>query len=153
MGVAGSFHGWTVADYCTRTDIENRLTANGILYVADRDGGGTASETELGKYIDPSLSYATNLIDGFLDGTYVFQAGIGNGWLKDRAIDIAAAKCVEVGGQTLPDAMKEARDFSLSLLMKVMTGAMRVPGLSIPAPINAPWPRRTPVVINPKVRW
>lgn len=137
-------------DYCSRTDIENRLTANGVLYVADRDGTGTASESELSKYIDPSISYATNLIEGYLSKTYTYSAGVGNAWLKDRAIDIAAAKCVEVGGQVLPPAMLEARDFSIALLRDVANGTIVVPGLPLPTPMNAPWPSQTVKVLNPR---
>jgi hypothetical protein len=139
-----------MADYCSLTDIENRLTANGIVFVADRDITGSASETELTKYIDPSIVYATNLIEGFLVRKYPFGAGVGNAWLKDRAIDIAAAQCVEVGGQALPEPMKAAREFSLGLLKDVQAGQMDVPGLPLPAPMNARYVTKTVQVLNPE---
>lgn len=142
-----------MSEYCERSDIENRLTATGLLYVADRDLSGTASETELSKHIDPSIVYAGNLIDGYLATNYDYRTGIGNPWLKDRAIDLAAAKCVEVGGQNLPQAMKDARDYTISLLEKVQGGNMLVPNLAQPSPANTPWPSRTVKILNPKVRW
>lgn len=140
-------------EYCSQTDITNRLTAAGVLYVADRDLSGTASGSELSAYIDPSIAYAGNLIDGYLSNTYTFRGGVGNAWLKDRAIDIAAAKCIEVGGGQIPPAMMAARDLSIELLKQVMSGAIRVPGLTELTPINAAWASRTPKVLNPRKSW
>lgn len=143
-----------MAEYCTFTDVENRLTAQGILYVADRDNSGSASGTEETKYITPSIQYAGNLIDGYLAKQFGgdLPRGDGNQWLRDRAIDIAAAQCVLVGGGKIPEDMAAAMKLSIEMLKQVASGDMRVPGLEYPSPINAKWITRTPAIANPVPR-
>jgi len=143
-----------MAEYCTFTDVENRLTSQGVLYVADRDNTGTASGEEQTKYITPSIQYAGNLIDGYLAkqfGMNLPRDG-ANQWLRDRAIDIAAAKAAEVGGGKMTESMKDSMQYSISLLVQVADGGLRVPGLAYPTPANAPWITRTPHVVNPQPR-
>lgn len=143
-----------MAEYCTFTDVENRLTAQGVLYVADRDNTGTASSEEQTKYITPSIQYAGNLIDGYLAkqfGNNLPRDG-ANQWLRDRAIDIASAKATEVGGGQMTPSLKESMQYSISLLVQVADGQLRVPGLAYPTPSNAPWITRTPQVVNPTPR-
>lgn len=138
-----------MTEYCSRSDVQNRLTPSGIAFVADQDQSGTADESELLAYIDTAISYAGNQIDGYLSKGYVYRSGAGNAWLKDRAIDIAAAKAVEVGGGSVPPAIASARDYSIKLLEMVKDGQMRVPGLAELAPMNSRWISRTPKVRNP----
>lgn len=140
-----------MAEYCSFTDVENRLTAQGILYVADRDNSGTASGEEQTKYITPSIEYAGNLIDGYLAKQFGMNLprGGGNQWLRDRAVDIAAAKAAEVGGGKVTEAMQASMSLTMTMLRQVADGDIRVPGLAYPAPVNAPWITRTPQISNP----
>ena len=122
-------------EYLSTTDVQNRLTAAGVQFVADRDGDGVVSPAEVEAYLVSAIEYAGNLVDAALT-QFVEPAlarAAGNGWLRDRALDIAACRAAGQGGDSVPARMQADFDFALQELERIRNGA-RVPGLVYPTP-------------------
>lgn len=138
-----------MAEYCTTTDITNRLTQIGLLNVADRNNDKVVDPTEEAAYVTPAIEYGGNVIDGYLCGQLVPDAarGAANPWLRDRCIDIAVMQLCMIGGRDAPKSVSSARDFTMDLLKRVMDGA-RIPGYPYPGPANARFIHHGPKVAN-----
>lgn len=136
-----------MAEYISATDVRNRLTDAGYEYVADRDmsGSGVSAEEEA-KYITPAIQWAGAMIDGaiHLFVEPVYARGAGNQWLKDRCLDLAACKALEIGGRDVPERVRTTYLQSLVLLyggdidegvsVEGVKQEQRIPGLAIPRP-------------------
>lgn len=141
-----------MAEYCSETDVKNRLTERGFKFAVDRDRDGSASAAEKDAYLTTAVRYASNLIDGsvsgFMEPSDARQSG--NAWLKDRAVDIAAYRVATHGGSRPPGTLKQDYDDARELLKSVKNGSLRVPELKWPVPRGTCG--RTammPVAINP----
>lgn len=136
-------------DYCTQTDLTNRLTDAGIKWIADRNRDGNADGTERSAYLDSAIEYAGNLVDGYICRQVQPAAARGqaNAWLRDRAVDIAAWRAAGHGGRDVPDSLAESKDLALAELQKIKDGD-RIPGYAYPVPVNSVAINHTPKVAN-----
>ena len=137
-------------EYCTNADVENRLTAAGLRFVADRDRDGSVSSPELAAALDAAIAYAGQLIDAALCKQVqpADARSSGNFWLLDRAVDLAACRAAGHGGRDVPLTLVNARDFSLVELSLVAEGRRRVPGLVLTTPLWNSYRAVGPRVVN-----
>ena len=137
-------------EYCTTAELSARLTAAGAEYVADRDHDGEVSDDETATSLAVPIAYAGQLIDAALVRFVELSTArnSGNEWLRDRCLDIAAARAVSAGGRDVPDQMEDDRQFALTELDAVTNGK-RVPGLIYPEPGLDRRSTRVPRAANP----
>ena len=115
--------------YCTQQDLIDRLSATGLVYVADDDGDQAVSGGEEGTALDAALASADAEIDAALLAFVTLPIAGANEWLRHRAVDLAVERAIERKGQTVPTSLMEAARRSRQWLEMIRTGAMRVPGL------------------------
>jgi hypothetical protein len=149
-GLGGFLFGDNVAEYLTADDLTSRLSAVGMLYIADRNKDGIVTPDEVTQYITPAIVYAGNVIDGYICDQIVpgTARGAGNSWLKDRGIDIAAYQACLCGGAEPPEIIVTVRDFTLKLLAGVQDKSRRIPNFPYPGPVNAWFVHHGPKVAN-----
>lgn len=137
--------------YCTRQDLIDRLSATGLVYVADDDGDHEVSSDEEESAMDAALLAADAEIDAALLPFVMLPIAGNNEWLRHRAVDLAVERAIERKGQTVPPSLAEAARRSRQWLEKIRTGAMRVPGLEYTsdAPAEGTTSFGRPRVINP----
>lgn len=125
-----------MTEYCTATDVQNRLTIVGYLNVADRDDSGTVEAGELTANITSGIEYASGVVDSYIQGRVNLESArnSGNKWLRDRAIDIAAYRVVSNGGRDEIEAFENDYKQTLEWLERVRDDGDGIPGLSIEQP-------------------
>lgn len=131
-----------MTEYCSSTDIENRLTANGYLNVADRDYGGTVSAAELAANITSAIEWAGSEIDyALVNHRPAYNTDTarssGNVFLRSRAIDLASWQVVSNGGRDVPDSFQAAYDRAVAMLDAIREDGELVPGLAGDSTWNA----------------
>lgn len=138
--------------YCSSDDLVQRLSASGIVYLADDDGDQSASPSEQSLAIDAAIASADAEIDAALAARVTTPAP-ANDWLRHRAIDLAAERLAERKGLSVPESLAAAARRSRAWLEEVRQGTRAIPGLAAsnldsvgPAP-GAGQPR----VLNPEV--
>lgn len=140
-----------MADYCSATDVQNRLTANGYKFAADRDGSGSVSASEQSSYIQTAIDYAGGIIDGmivkFIEPSNARSQGVQ--WLKDRAVDIASYRAATHGGRKAPKTLRDDYDSAFDMLRSIRDDGQKIPGLTVPMPANGGEWASIPVFINP----
>lgn len=124
-----------MAEYCTTDELIGRLTASGAEFVADRNHDGSLSNSEKNAYLLTAIQYAGQLIDAALTRFVPLSTArsSGNAWLRDRCLDLAAARAVSHGGRTVPDQLEADRLHAQGELDAIENGR-RVPGLIYPEP-------------------
>jgi len=121
--------------YCESSDLSKRLTANGLIRVADRDDFDDAvSESELARYIDTAIEQVDSEIDAAIQLKYEISTARGNVWLKHIAVDLASVRAIENGGREAPSGLLEARDRARKQLERVENGELSIPGLTPKTP-------------------
>jgi len=126
-----------MTEYCSTTDVQNRLTAAGFKFCADLDNSGSVNTAEEAATITPAIQYAGNLIDVCVlaAGCEISVArGAGNQWLRDRAIDLAAYRVSTTGGRGIIQCLKDDYDDAVALLRSTK----KIPGLEFDYPFNRP---------------
>ena len=118
-------------EYCTASDMQQRLTAAGYEFAADRDFDQQVTDQEVTDNVTPAIEHAGTLIDAALYGqtTTADARAAGNNWLKHRAVDIAVVRALENGGREVPPDLRTAHDAAIAMLDDVKDGAL-VPGLT-----------------------
>lgn len=137
-------------EYCSQTDVTNRITTAGLLYCADRDGDGDADSDEITAHVTPSIQYAGREIDFAVCDHFptATARGQSNPFLKDIAIDLAVERLCSTGTSGIPDSVAAAAERSRALLKQIKNGA-RIPDFTYPAepqadpryPARPAWPR------------
>lgn len=142
--------------YCSRQDIENRLSRAGLLWLVDDDLDGKANETEKAAAIDVAIAQAGTEIDAALapifDSVPLPDAG-ENEWLKYKALDLAVEWLANRRGKNAPDQVVKAADRARAILERVRLMQYRVPGLVYPTDQVAETDRQRlgrPRVTNPR---
>jgi hypothetical protein len=144
-----------VTEYCTRAEVLARLTTYGYAYATDRDElDGVVSATEEARYVDSAIAWAGTLLDelvaGFIDPASA--RGQQNQWLRDRAIDLTAWRCLSAGGRDVPASMQLSYQSAIDAMDRVRDGA-KIPGLILSRPYGSPHPyaggQRWPRAVNP----
>lgn len=128
-----------MAEYCSSTDVSNRLTANGYLNLADRDGGGTVSAGELAAYVTPGIVWAGGRIDYALwnhQPAYDLASAraSGNAFLTALAVDLACWWIATNGGRDVPEAFQSAYDTAVEMLDAIREKGEEVPGITTGGP-------------------
>jgi hypothetical protein len=128
-----------VNDYCSPTDIQNRLTDAGYKWAGDRRGKGLVTPDQIIAYVQPSIDRAGSDIDEIVGQAMPVevarsQAAAGCPWLKFRAIDIATYYFVSGGGRGATKVIETAYEETLSKLASVDHDTNRIPGLIYPPP-------------------
>ena len=122
-------------EYCTETDVRNRLTANGYLNLGDRDGDGSVDAGEIAAYITSAIEWAGSEIDYALinhQPPYVLATArsSGNVFLRSRAVDLAAWQVASHGGRDVPDPFQSAYERAADMLDGIREKGAEVPGLN-----------------------
>ena len=141
-------------EYCDSDDMQSRLSAVGLTWVADRDASGTGiTSDEEAAYVTPAIEYAGNLIDQYISSRTepTTARASGNTWLRDRCVDIAVYIALTIGGTTPPETAKEQYEFSLGLLRQHHEGHLDIPNYVYAYPARGPGhSTRGPRVWNPR---
>lgn len=127
----------TITNYCTRAQLESRLGDTGVLYVADDNQDGIASEAELVAALDAAIVSAGAEIDAALDqhlATVPLSQDDGslNRWLRDRCLTLSTCYCYWRRSADLSDALQAELEQAREWLDMVRKGTLRVPGLAYP---------------------
>ncbi len=122
-------------EYCTATDVQNRLTANGYLNLGDRDGDGVVNADEVTAYITSAIEWAGSEIDYALINHHppyelATARSSGNVFLRSRAVDFAAWQVATNGGRDVPDSFQAAYDRAVEMLDGIRERGEEVPGLN-----------------------
>lgn len=138
-----------MAEYLLEADLTNRLTDAGVKFVADRNRDSTIDAGETAAFVTTAIQYAGNIIDGYLceQITPALARGAGNGWLRDRAVDIAAWRAASHGGRQVPKSLVDAYMAAIAELERIHSGG-RIPSFNYPGPVNARFTTKTPKVAN-----
>lgn len=137
--------------YCERTDLRERLSETGLVYVADDDGDDEVSSAELAASLDRAIAAAGTEIDAALTPHVALPLTTIPAWLRQRAIDLAAEHLAERKGGAVPESLMKAAERSRQWLDAVRLGELRVPGLAYPLDTFAHEVRKhgLPRVANP----
>jgi len=130
-----------MAEYCTTTDVSNRLKAAGYLNVADDDASGSLSAGELAANVTAAIVWAGGKVDYYVvnrSPAYDHNAlrNGANAWCNQRAIDIAAWRVVTNGGRDCPDSLQSAYDEAIEELKGVKDGDV-IPDAAVDSNFNA----------------
>lgn len=138
-----------MAEYCSASDLSNRLTAAGYFSMVDQDRSGDVTQVEVDAFITPAIVYAGNMIDGYLVEQVIGTGGraASNPWLKDRCIDIAVYQCFLTRNGEVPSGVQAAFENTVALLQEVQNGR-RIPQFPYPAPTNAAFVHHGPHCAN-----
>jgi hypothetical protein len=144
-----------MAEYISASDLQSRLTPQGIVWVADRDGSGTGvSSEEETLYVLPAIQYAGAVVDQHIQSrTNIDTArASGNQWLQDRCLDLAEAVALQTGGREIPAATLRREEMSLDWLRQHAAGQIDIPGYTYDTPAGSGGirDRRGPRVYNPR---
>lgn len=122
--------------YCTVSDIQNRLSADGVTYRTD-----DTPPTTYGDVIDE----ASREIDLYCIQHYSETDMSTNRWVKHAAATIAAFLLCERRGNPPPVGIASKYERLIERLERIRLGQMRIPGLQ---------PRRTdvPTLSQPRIR-
>lgn len=138
--------------YCLLSEIDSWLSQNGYDFLLDEDQDGTVESDEQSTYGTTALIYASNLIDGYIQGqadpaAARAQAAAGFTWLKDRCIDIVVWRIAGIGGRDIPASIQAAYENTIALLEGVRDGDP-IPGHVYPGVVNAVRLVKRPIVSN-----
>lgn len=131
-----------MAEYCSATDVQNRVTETGYGHIADEDSDGTVESPEIAANVTPAIRWAGGIIDSYIQGRVNLDSAraSGNAWLCDRAIDLAAYRFVTTGGREGPESFTTDKDETLQLLERVRDDGDGIPGLTIAEPNHVDQP-------------
>jgi phage gp36-like protein len=127
-------------DYCSTSDIQQRLTEAGVKNLADRNRDGSLSGTETTSSLTTAIGWAGTEIDAALTELMPISTarGAANDWLKQRAVDLASFRACSQGGRSVPESLRLDYERSLQLLEEVRTGSRMIPGLTYQLPYDSP---------------
>lgn len=115
--------------YCSVDDLTARVSRDGKVWAGDVDDADGDVDTVEDIYHEAAIDYANGLADEALTPHVDISPRPANDWIRDRVIDIAAARFFSLGGRAVPAPFKEAADESKDKLEQVREGLVKVPGL------------------------
>lgn len=124
-----------MTEYCTATQVSNRLKAAGYAHLADDDADGTVESTEVDSNITPCIEWAGSQIDYALanhEPAYNLSSAraAGNTFLRTIAVDLAVWAVLTNGGREVPESIQAAYDRDIEMLNAIREDGDIVPGLS-----------------------
>lgn len=125
-----------MTEYCSRTDVENRITTQGLSYFVDRDLDGDNEEAELAAYVDTAIQEAGVMVDMHLHHFIKPSAAraAANVWLRMICVDLAVERLARIGGNDPPVSVVFDAERSRRYLMDIKAGRFTVPNLTYPTP-------------------
>lgn len=138
-----------MTEYCESTDVQNRLTAIGYKFVADRDQDGTVSSAELASYITSAIDWAGSVLDDALaDQIEPADArSQGSTILKHLCVDLACYRATGHGGRKPPESIEDAYDDAMERVDRISEGR-KVADLTYPR-TRGGHESRMPRALNP----
>lgn len=132
------------------SNLRQWITTAGYTFVGDEDRDGTVESGEETLLIDTALSYASDLIDGYICSQInpTVARASGNSWLTHRCVDIAVWRMAGQGGRDIPVSIQLAYENTIKLLEGVRDGN-QIPGYNYSSPSNTAIRSRAPVIVNP----
>ena len=139
-----------MTEYCSATEVSNRVSAAGYLDQVDADGDSALDASEVAANMTTVIEYAGGFIDSHIQARVNLSSArnSGNTWLRDRAIDIAAYRFMTNGGREGVEAFATDFETTKELLVRVRDDGDGIPGLSIAEPDHVdtatnPWELRS----------
>lgn len=109
--------------FCVRKDVENKLSAWGVLQASDDNADGAADGSIIAQCIEEAEMLILERIGHIYD-----SAGLtGTTWAKHRGAFVAACCLMRRRAQALPDGLKAQWDELMSYLNKVSLGELLIP--------------------------
>jgi hypothetical protein len=126
-------------DFCSTTDVDTRLTAAGLLYAADPTGSGSITDPKVVANRRYGLDRANSDINQALSTTLnpgslplSQDDAARNETLRWLAADLASFYVAEIGGEGVPQTIKDAFDRAQKRLAQMEKREWRSLGLSYP---------------------
>ena len=138
--------------YCTVADVESRLTAFGVDWIADVvevDGARQTSETTL---VERAIDYCNTIVDTYIQEFVLNIASrpAGNVWLRDRCIDLACVRVFTLGGRDVPAVLQSEADKAMLWLQRAQNRDIQIPAFNYRSQILPVTHRKTgtPTVVR-----
>jgi hypothetical protein len=112
--------------YCSISNVEEVLSAQGATAFVDDDETGSRSTAEA-AFATTMIEYAAERINMQIGMVYVLSDVVGNGWLKYANAYLAAGNLVQRRGMPLTPSLASQIDQIIEQLGQVVTGALRLP--------------------------
>lgn len=122
-----------MTEYCSATDVSNRVSAAGYLDQVDADGDSALDASEVAANMTPAIEWAGGFIDSHIQARVNLSTArnSGNTWLRDRAVDLASYRFATNGGRDSVDAFTTDYETAKDLLERVRDDGDGIPGLTI----------------------
>lgn len=112
-----------VTQYCTRSDVEDLLSAGTVRSLLDDDDDGVAEVS-----ISRTLDRAALKINQYCQRHYTVAELAANDWVKHAAAVIAANFLFQRRANSPPGELEEEHEEILEFLREVYTGSCDLPG-------------------------
>lgn len=124
-----------MTEYCTATDVSNRLKAAGYSNVIDEDQDSIVDAAEIAASITPQIENAGSIMDEYfvnrIEPYVPATLRAGNTWCKYCCVDIACWYIVANGGRDIPESLQTAYDNRIARLEGIENGNL-IPGTTDP---------------------
>ena len=131
--------------YLTEQDLTDRIGADEVLRLADRDGDGVADSGVVSK----AIAEAEGIIDSYLTGRYVLPLSPMPVILTSLAADLALYNLHPWGA---PEEMRQRYKDAVATLGKIAKGDMVLQADRIPTETIPQWGDAGPVLSEPRKR-
>lgn len=122
--------------YASKDDVQQRLTSYVRRWATDVDAVDGYADTVEDAYYEAAIEYANVRADEALEPWVDITPRPANDWIRDRVVDIAAARVVSLGGRDLERQLQLKADDAEARLDAVRDGVIKVPGLDYTKTLN-----------------
>lgn len=123
-------------EYCSRTNVENRLTTQGLQFLTDRDLDDEVSEAEQVAYVDTAIEEAGVFIDMHIQHLLIVSTAraSGNVLLRMICTELAVERLAQLGGNDPPLSVVLEAERVRGILKDIKSGVVTIPGIVYPKP-------------------
>lgn len=141
-------------EYCSQSDVTDRLSDDGLKYLIDRDQDGSVSAAEKTQFLDVAIERAGLMIDTQIQHlmTTSFARSAGNDYLKHVCVDLAIGQLARLAGGEPAISVIVSENEAKKKLERIRYRQDVIPGLVYPLP-GVPTSQMRPsngMVINPR---
>ncbi len=141
-------------EYCSQSDVINRLSEDGLRYLIDRDQDGLVSEDEKTRFLDVAIERAGLTIDTQIQHLMRpnFARAAANDYLKHICVDLAVGQIARLAGGEPAISVIVSENEAKKKLERIRYRTDVIPGLVYPLP-GVPTSQMRPsngMVINPR---
>ncbi len=105
--------------YCTLTDIKAHIPEDNLIQLTDDENLGIVNQTR----IDEAISYADEMIDGYLRGRYTLPLSPVPGLIKKLSVDISIYYTYQRRLELImPEAMENRYKNAVKILEQIQAG-------------------------------